>query len=138
MCSSRLRPSRKSLLEKCTAEIPSIQLGRWKFPLFTSSESNDSVLLFKGLIVTRTLSSVPELVRNQSYITSFTSVDRCCVLLSCRNPYYYHCPTFQRALGNFPPQLEQSVLFLVRNHLCRGRFEDLLNDVSLFMKVGSL
>uniref|UniRef100_A0A7I4Y4F8 Bromodomain adjacent to zinc finger domain protein 1A n=1 Tax=Haemonchus contortus TaxID=6289 RepID=A0A7I4Y4F8_HAECO len=39
-----------------------------------------------------------------------------------------------RALGNFPPQLEQSVLYLVRKHLCRGRFEDLLNDVSLFMK----
>ncbi|KAK6738536.1 hypothetical protein RB195_020564 [Necator americanus] len=39
-----------------------------------------------------------------------------------------------KALGNFPPQLEQSVLFLVRNYLCRGRFEDLLNDVSLFMK----
>ncbi|KAJ1371692.1 Histidine-containing phosphotransfer protein 3 [Parelaphostrongylus tenuis] len=39
-----------------------------------------------------------------------------------------------RALGNFPPQLENSILFLVRNHLCRGRFEDLLNDVSLFMK----
>lgn len=39
-----------------------------------------------------------------------------------------------RALGNFPPQLEHSILFLVRNHLCRGRFEDLLNDVSLFMK----
>ncbi|KAK6026822.1 hypothetical protein OSTOST_07195 [Ostertagia ostertagi] len=39
-----------------------------------------------------------------------------------------------KALGNFPPQLEQSVLYLVRKHLCRGRFDDLLNDVSLFMK----
>ncbi|KAE9416786.1 hypothetical protein Angca_009033, partial [Angiostrongylus cantonensis] len=39
-----------------------------------------------------------------------------------------------RALGNFPPQLERSILFLVRHHLCRGRFEDLLNDVSSFMK----
>ncbi|KAK5967106.1 Bromodomain adjacent to zinc finger domain protein 1A [Trichostrongylus colubriformis] len=39
-----------------------------------------------------------------------------------------------KALGNFPPQLEQSVLYLVRKHLCRGRFEDLLNDVALFMK----
>ncbi|CAI4232066.1 unnamed protein product [Auanema sp. JU1783] len=39
-----------------------------------------------------------------------------------------------KALDDFPMYLRTPILYIIKNYVCRGRFDDVLNDISSFLK----